>query len=88
MMKRILSISIILVMGLTANAINIGTYQSESEYGLLDGFKFNWNRKDKAEPLVEIREESTRAERDKEKKDIKENEYQYTKYMYEGKSVI
>ena len=28
-------------------AINIGTYKTETEYGLLDGFKFNWKRKDK-----------------------------------------
>ena len=27
-------------------AVNIGTYQTETEYGLLDGLKINWKRKE------------------------------------------
>ena len=90
-MKKIIILSIIFSFALnipSVYAINIGTYQTESEYGLLDGFKINWGRKDKSQPFIEVREESTQKEREKEKRDIKENEYQYTKYMYEGKSVI
>ncbi len=69
-------------------AVNIGTYQTETEYGLLDGFKINWKRKDKSQPFIEAREESTKQEREKEKDDIKKDEYQYTKYLYDGKAVI
>ena len=91
MIKKIIALFILLIFQINlipAFAINIGTYQTESEYGLLDGFKFNWKKKDKSQPFVELREESTKKEREKEKREIKENEYQYTKYMYEGKAVF
>lgn len=91
MNTKILSLSIVFILFtniIPSYAINVGTYQSESEYGLIDGFKFNWKRKDKSQPFIEPREESTKKERDKERQEMKENEYQYTKYMYEGKSVI
>ena len=44
-------------------AINIGTYKTETEYGLLDGFKINWKRKDKSQKFIEPREESTNEEK-------------------------
>ena len=75
-------------ISLPVMAVNIGTYQTESEYGLLDGFKINWNRKDKSQPFMQPREESSKEERNKEKSDIKKDEYQYTKYLYDGKAVI
>ncbi len=67
-----------------AFALAIGTYKTETEYGLLDGFKFNWKRKDKSTPFIEPREESTSKEKEKEMSDYKENEYEFTKYMYDG----
>lgn len=91
MIKKIITFSllfIIISLNAPVYAINVGTYQTETEYGLLDGFKINWKRKDKSQPFIEAREESTKQERDKERADIKKDEYQYTKYMYEGKSVI
>ena len=90
MTKKILVILfIILAFDLSpALAINVGSCKTESEYGLLDGFQFNWNRKDKSEPLVEVREESTKAQREKERKEIQENEYQNTRYMFDGKAMI
>ena len=54
MIKRIFIYFILIFMTaliIPAYAINIGTYQTESEYGLLDGFKVNWKRKDKTKPL-------------------------------------
>ena len=88
MIKKILVLLIMVSNFLPALAVNVGTYKTESEYGLLDGFKFNWNRKDKSEPFVELREPTSQKEREKEKKELQENEYQYTKYLYEGKAVI
>ena len=69
-------------------AVNIGTYQTETEYGLLDGFKINWKRKDKNQPFIEPREESSEFEKRKELKYYNEDEYYRTKYMYEGKSIL
>lgn len=71
-----------------ALAINIGTYKTESEYGLLDGFKFNWKRKDKSTPFIEPRESSTKKELEKEYKDYQQTEYERTRFMYEGRSII
>ncbi len=87
-MKKIIVIFLISLLLLLdtvpALAIAVGTYKTESEYGLLDGFKINWKRKDKSEPFIELREESTAKEKEKELNDFKENEYEYTKNMYEG----
>lgn len=90
-MKKIITLSFIFVLissFFPVFAVNIGTYQTESEYGLLDGFKINWKKEDKSQHFIEVREESTKEERAKEKSDIKKEEYQYTKYMYDGKALI
>lgn len=91
MKKNIAIFSIIVCMTvsvLPAFAVNIGTYQTETEYGLLDGFKINWKRKDKNQPFIEPREESSEFEKRKELKYYNEDEYYRTKYMYEGKSIL
>lgn len=69
-------------------AVNIGTYKTETEYGLLDGFKVNWKRKDKSQPFIEPREESTKKEKEKELHYYKESEYERTKFMYDGKAIL
>lgn len=70
------------------SAVNIGTYKTETEYGLLDGFKFNWKRKDKSQPFIEPREESSKREKEKELNYYKESEYERTKFMYDGKAIL
>lgn len=69
-------------------AVNIGTYKTETEYGLLDGFKVNWKRKDKSKPFIEPREESTKHEKERELKNYNESEYERTRYMYDGRAII
>ncbi len=69
-------------------ALNIGTYQTESEYGLFDGFKINWKKKDPNQKFIEPRQESTKLEAQKELEDYKESEYERTKYMYEGTAIF
>ena len=71
-----------------AYAINVGTYKTESEYGLLDGFKINWKRKDKSKPFIEPRQESSEFEKAKELKNYKESEYERTRYMYDGRAIL
>ena len=69
-------------------ALNIGTYKTETEYGLLDGFKVNWKRKDKSQKFIEPREQSTKKEIEKEYENYKESEYERTRYIYEGGAII
>ena len=91
-MKKLISIIFILTifLGYTvpAFAVNIGTYKTETEYGLLDGFKINWKRKDKNTPFIDAREPSTKKELEKENRYYQESEYERTRYMYEGKAII
>ena len=91
-MKKItaLLLTVVVISGLYSEvyALNIGTYKTETEYGLLDGFKVNWKRKDKTQPFIEPREQSSKKDMEKDYKDYQETEYERTKYMYEGKSIL
>lgn len=69
-------------------AVNVGTYKTESEYGLLDGFKFNWKRKDKSQPFIEPRQESSKKDYEKDYQNYAETEYERTKYMYDGRAIF
>lgn len=66
----------------------IGTYKSETEYGLFDGFKFNFKRQ-KGQKFVEIRSE-TREEKERllrEKKNPKKpdtDENEQFRFMQQG----
>lgn len=88
--KFIYSLLILCLMSISSScfAVNIGTYKTETEYGLLDGFKFNWKRTDKSQPFIEAREESTQKDKEKELKYYKESEYERTKFMYDGKAIL
>ena len=92
-MKKIITLLcivsiIIAVVPPASKALTVGTYKTESEYGLLDGFKINWKRKDKKQPFIEPREESSEFQKRKDLKYYYEDEYQRTKYMYDGKAII
>lgn len=91
-MKKIIALIFlsifVLAEAMPVYAINIGTYKTETEYGLLDGFKINWKRKDKSQKFIEVREESSKEEKMKDLKNYKESEYERTKYMYDGRAVL
>lgn len=87
-LKKLIILLLIIQTAIPVYAINIGTYKTETEYGLLDGFKFNWKRKDKSTPFIEPREQSTKQEYEKEYQDYKDSEYERTKFMYEGKAIL
>ena len=91
-MKKIISILFIAVLlcelAPVACAVNVGTYKTETEYGLLDGFKINWKRKNKDIPFIEPREESDKRDKEREMQYYEEDEYYRTKYMYDGKAIF
>ena len=91
-MKKIIALIFlsvfILAESMPVYALNVGMYKTETEYGLLDGFKINWKRKDKSQKFIEAREESSKEEKVKDLKNYKESEYERTKYMYDGRAVL
>lgn len=84
----IIFMSMILTFASPVFAVNVGTYKTETEYGLLDGFKFNWKRKDKSQPFIEPRPQSSKKDYEKEYNDYAETEYERTKYMYDGRAIL
>ena len=71
-------------------AINIGTYKSESEYGLLDAFEFNWKKKNRQDgkKFIQLKEDVYRKRTDKDRENDLETEYERTRYMYQGEALI
>ncbi|HIQ88824.1 TPA: hypothetical protein IAA68_03240 [Candidatus Galligastranaerophilus faecipullorum] len=71
-----------------ALAVNIGTYKSDTEYGLIDGFKFNVFGRREGEKMIQLKsetqEEKERLEREKEKPPEKQDEYQLFKFIQEN----
>lgn len=91
MKKKVIILFLLVVIFYTSMpvyALNVGTYKTETEYGLLDGFKINWKKKDKSQRFIEPREESTLQEKEKDLKYYKEDEYEYMKNMYNGQAII
>ena len=69
-MKKILFlIFIFFILNPPVFAVNFGMYKTETEYGLIDGFKWNFFGRDKNQPLVQLKseteEEKARLEREK-----------------------
>ena len=67
-------------------AINFGTYKTETDYGLIDGFKWNFFNKD-GKPLVQLKsdtiEEQERLEREKNKSKEQVDEIRMYRFMLE-----
>ena len=68
-------------------AINFGSYRSETDYGLIDGFKWNFFNREKGQPLVQIKsetkEEQERIEREKNKPKEEQDDVQLYRFMTE-----
>lgn len=66
-------------------AVNFGMYKTETEYGLIDGFKWNIFNREKGQPLVELRsetqEEKIRIEKNKNKPKEEIDEVQLYRFM-------
>ena len=92
MRKIFLILSLFLLCITSVNAVNFGTYKTETEYGLIDGFKWNFFNRDKDTPLVQLKsetkEEIERLEREKNKPKEEINEAQMYRFMLENVSTF
>ncbi|MBQ8476304.1 hypothetical protein IJ531_04500 [bacterium] len=71
-MKKILFFALLLFsIQISAYGVNFGSYKPETDYGLIDGFKWNFFNREKGAPLVQLKsetkEEQDRIEREKDK---------------------
>ena len=68
-------------------AVTFGSYKSETDYGLIDGFKWNILGRKKGDPWVEIKsetkEEQLRIEREKNKPKEEQDDVQLYRFMLE-----
>ena len=88
-MKKILIISFLisLLFQLPLFAANFGSYKTETEYGIIDGFKWNFfNKEDK--PFVELKsetkEEKERLERLKTHPEAPQDDIQLYRFMIDN----
>ena len=94
-MKKIICavtlLAIITGMQPIAYGINIGTYKSESEYGLLDAFEITWKKKNRdksGKKFIQLREDVYKGRSEKAKEEDLETEYDRTRYIYQGEALI
>ena len=84
----ILSLFLLLSSIMPIFAINFGMYKTETEYGLIDGFKWNFFNKDKDTQLVQLKsetkEEIERLEREKNKPKQEVDEIQMYRFMLDN----
>lgn len=88
-MKKIFFITLALLFTqLSSFAINVGHYKSDTDYGLIDGFKWNFFNREEGKPLVEIKsetkEEQIRIEKEKLKPKQEQDDVQLYKFMLEN----
>ena len=85
-MKKIILITTILIISqIPSFAVNFGSYKTETEYDLIDGFKWNFFNREKGQPLVQLKsetkEEQIRLEKEKNKPKEEQDEVQMYKFM-------
>ncbi len=84
-MKKIFLLVMFLFIAMPCFAINFGTYKTETEYGLIDGFKWNLFGREKGQPLVQLKseteEEKIRIEKNKNKPKEEQDEIQMYRFM-------
>lgn len=88
-MKKIIFTTLILFLVQTSVfAVGFGSYKTETEYGLIDGFKWNFFNRDKDTPLVQLKsetkEEQLRLEREKNKPKEEQDDVQLYKFMLDN----
>ena len=92
-MKKIFFIALIsLFIQVPSFGINFGTYKPETDYGLIDGFKWNFFNRKENQPLIEIKsetkEEQLRIEREKSKPKQEQDDIQLYKFMIDNTVVF
>lgn len=85
--KALLFLALFLFSLNGANAMNIGTYKSETDYGLIDGFKFNVFGRREGEKMIELKSETKedieRREREK-NVPVEQDEYQLFRFIQDN----
>ena len=88
MKKFLIAILIPFFVQIYAFGLNIGTYKTETDYGLIDGFKFNFFNREKDTPLVQLKsetkEEQIRLEREKNKPKEEQDEIRMYRFMLDN----
>ena len=89
-MKKILFATFILslLFQVPSYAVNFGTYKTDTEYGIIDGFKWNFFNREKGQPLVQLKseteEEIQRIEREKDKPKEQQDEIRLYRFMLDN----
>ena len=88
MKKLFILIILPFLLSTSVFAINFGHYKSETDYGLIDGFKWNFFNREKGQPLVQLKsetpEEIERLEREKDKPKPQQDDVQLYKFMLDN----
>jgi len=86
MKKFFCLLALLLLFQSSSFAVNFGSYKAETDYGLLDGFKFNFFNKE-GKPFVELKsetqEEKERLEREKDKPKEVQDDVRLYRFMLE-----
>ena len=85
MNKYILIALFLIIAQMPTFAVNFGSYKTESEYGLIDGFKWNFFNREKDQPFVQLKsetkEEQARLEKEKNKPKEVQDDVQLYRFM-------
>ena len=88
MKKIFFTLSVLLIFQGLSLAVNFGSYKSETDYGLIDGFKWNFFNRGENQPLVQIKsetkEEQERIEREKNKPKEEQDDVRLYRFMLEN----
>ena len=88
MKKIFLTVLFLLFLSLPLSAQNFGTYKTETEYGLIDGFKWNFFNRSENKPLVQLKsetkEEQERLKREKNKPKEEQDEIRLYRFMLDN----
>ena len=82
MNKYILVALLLIIVQMPSFAVNFGSYKSETEYGLIDGFKWNFFNREKDQPLVQLKSETKEEQIRLEKQKLKPKEEQDDVQLY------
>ena len=85
-MKKYIFIALILIISqIPSFAVNFGSYRAETDYGLIDGFKWNFFNREKDQPFVQLKsetkEEQARLEKEKNKPKEVQDDVQLYRFM-------
>lgn len=81
-MKKIFLLTLLSLLLSPVYAVNFGSYKTETEYGLIDGFKWNFFNREEGMPLVQLKSETKEEQIRLEKEKLKPKEVQDDVQLY------